>query len=44
MACMYGRDLQSKFPKKYSAEKDLSGDIAFFSFVLKIIFMKISLI
>ena len=35
MACMYGIDLQSKFPKKYSAEKDLSGEIAFFQFCLE---------
>lgn len=35
MSCMYGRDLQSKFPKKYSAEKDLSGELTFFQFCLE---------
>lgn len=35
MACMYGIDLQSKFPKKFPYEKDLSGEFAFFQFCLE---------
>lgn len=35
MACMYGIDLQSKFPEKFPYEKDLSGEFAFFQFCLE---------
>ena len=35
MACMYGIDLQSKFPKKFPYEKDFSGEFAFFQFCLE---------
>ena len=35
MACMYGIDLQSKFPEKFPYEKDFSGEFAFFQFCLE---------
>ena len=35
MACMYGIDLQSKFPEKFPYEKDLSGELTFFQFCLE---------
>ena len=35
MACMYGIDLQSKFPEKFPYEKDFSGELTFFQFCLE---------